>query len=31
MKNITQLTPQGVDKVLSEASKAWENVQKLNE
>ena len=31
MKNITQLTPQGVDKVLSETSKAWENVQKLNE
>ena len=31
MKNITQLTPQGVDKVLSETSKAWENVQKLDE
>jgi len=31
MKDITQLTPQGVDKVLSETFKAWENVQKLNE
>lgn len=27
----TQLTQQGIDEVLSEASKALENVQKLNE
>ena len=26
----TQLTQQKIDKLLSEASKAWENVQNLN-